>query len=128
MLEQGTSMATPHAAGIVTLWMQAKPTLTVNEIKEIMKETCVNDDFTTVAKIPSGNKVQAGLGKIDCLAGLKKITGTTGIETIEAGGHREATPATMYGVDAPVYNMMGQRVDKSQKGLVIYKGRKFVNK
>ena len=43
VLEQGTSMATPHAAGIVTLWMQAKPTLTVNEIKEIMKETCVNE-------------------------------------------------------------------------------------
>jgi len=31
-------------------------------------------------------------------------------------------------VDAPVYNMMGQRVNKSQKGLVIYKGRKYVNK
>ena len=43
-------------------------------------------------------------------------------------GRREATPATMYSVDAPVYNMMGQRVDKSQKGLVIYKGRKYVNK
>ena len=129
VLEQGTSMATPHAAGIVTLWMQAKPMLTVNEIKEIMKETCVNDEFTTtVAKIPSGNKVQAGLGKIDCLAGLKKILNTTGIEAIEAGGHREATPSTMYSVDAPVYNMMGQRVDKSQKGLVIYKGRKYVNK
>ena len=41
---------------------------------------------------------------------------------------REATPSTMYSVDAPVYNMMGQRVDKSQKGLVIYKGRKYVNK
>lgn len=50
------------------------------------------------------------------------------IETMEAGGHREATPATMYSVDAPVYNMMGQRVNKSQKGLVIYKGRKYVNK
>jgi hypothetical protein len=62
------------------------------------------------------------------LTGLKKILGITGIETIEASGHREATPATMYRVDAPVYNMMGQRVDKSQKGLVIYKGRKYVNK
>ena len=28
----GTSMSTPHVAGIITLWMQAKPTLTVNEI------------------------------------------------------------------------------------------------
>ncbi len=122
-------MSCPHAAGVVTLWMQAKPTLTSKEIQEIMKVTSVNDEFTTnVAKIPSKNKVQAGFGKIDCLAGLKKILNITGIETIEAGGHREATPATMYRVDAPVYNMMGQRVDKSQKGLVIYKGRKYVNK
>ena len=128
-LEQGTSMSTPHTAGIVALWMQAKPTLTVNEIKEIMKATCVNDDFTTdVTMIPSGKTIQAGYGKINCLAGLKMITGTTGIETVEADGHREATPATMYSVDAPVYNMMGQRIDKNTRGLVIYKGRKYVNR
>ena len=126
---QGTSMSTPVVTGIVALWMQAKPTLTVNEILDVLKKTCVNDEWTTdVTKIPSGDKVQAGWGKIACLAGLKEILGTTGIETIGMDGHREATPATMYSVDAPVYNMMGQRVDKSQKGLVIYKGRKYVNK
>ena len=94
--------------------------LTTNEILSVLKKTCVNDEFTTnVALIPSGNKVQAGWGKIDCLAGLKEILGTTGIETISMDGHREATPSTMYSVDAPVYNMMGQRVSMSQKGLVI---------
>lgn len=129
ILEQGTSMACPHAAGIVALWMQAKPTLTVNDIKNILKETCVNDTWTTdLTYIPSGNKIQAGYGKIDALAGLKKILGTDGIEVIGADGRREATPATMYSVDAPVYNMMGQQVDKSHKGLVIYKGRKYVSK
>ena len=129
VLEQGTSMATPVTTGIVALWLQANPKLTVNDILSVMKKTCVNDDFTTnVALIPSGNKVQAGWGKIDCLAGLKAILGTTDIESISIDGHREATPSTMYNVDAPVYNMMGQRVDKSQKGLVIYKGRKYVNR
>jgi len=129
MLEQGTSMACPHAAGIVALWMQAKPTLTVNEIKDILKTTSVNDTWTTdVANIPSGNKIQAGYGKIDALAGLKKILGIDGIETISIDGHREATPATMYSVDAPVYNMQGQRVSKNHKGLVIYKGRVYLNK
>ena len=129
VLEQGTSMATPVTTGIVALWLQANPKLTVNDILSVMKKTCVNDDFTTnVALIPSGNKVQAGWGKIDCLAGLKTILGTTGIESISMDGHREATPSTMYSVDAPVYNMMGQRVDKSQKGLIIYKGRKYVNR
>ena len=129
ILEQGTSMSCPHAAGIIALWLQAKPTLTVNEIKSVLKETCVNDTWTTdVANIPSGNKIQAGYGKIDAVAGLKKILGTTAIDAVTIDGHRQATPATMYSVDAPVYNMMGQRVDKAQKGLVIYKGRKYVNK
>ena len=128
VLEQGTSMSTPHAAGIVALWMQANPQLTVNDIKKVLQETCRNDEFTTdVTKIPSGNLVQAGLGKIDAVAGLKKILNITAIETIEAGGHREATPATMYSVDAPVYNMMGQRVNKNTRGLVVYKGRKYMN-
>jgi hypothetical protein len=94
-----------------------------------LKETCVNDTWTTdVANIPSGNKIQAGYGKIDALAGLKKILNTSAIDAVTIDGQRQATPATMYSVDAPVYNMMGQRVDKAQKGLVIYKGRKYVNK
>lgn len=122
-------MSCPQVAGIVALWMQAKPTLTADDIKDIMKQTCLNDEFTTnTAKIPSGNKIQAGFGKIDCLASLKQILGTTDIETVGLDGRREATPATMYSVDAPVYNMMGQQVDKSQKGIVIYKGRKYLNK
>ena len=126
--DAGTSMSCPHVAGIVALWMQAKPTLTVNEIKNVLQETCIKDEFVTnAAKIPSGNTIQAGYGKIDALAGLKKILGSTGIETVGADGRREATPSTMYSVDAPVYNMMGQQVDKSHRGLVIYKGRKYFN-
>ena len=128
VLEQGTSMSTPHAAGIIALWMQADPTLTTNNILEVLQATCRNDEFTTDAtKIPSGNRVQAGLGKIDAVAGLQKILKTTAIETVEAGDHREGTPATMYRVDAPVYNMMGQRVNKNTRGLVIYKGKKYFN-
>ena len=129
MLMQGTSMSCPHAAGIIALWLQAKPTLTVNEIKSVLKETCVNDSWTTnVANIPSGNKIQAGYGKIDAIAGLKKIRNTSAIDVVPIDGHRQATPATMYSVDAPVYNMMGQQVDKSHRGFVIYKGRKYLNK
>ena len=128
-LEQGTSMSCPHAAGIIALWLQAKPTLTVNEIKSVLKETCVNDTWTTdVANIPSGNKIQAGYGKIDAVAGLKKILNTSAIDIVPVDGKRQATPATMYSVDAPVYNMMGQQVDKSHRGFVIYKGRKYLNK
>lgn len=125
----GTSMSSPHTAGIIALWLQANPQLTEQEAVEIIKQTSVKDDFVTdVTKIPSHNLVQAGNGKIDALAGLKKILNLTKIETIGRDGRREATPSTMYSVDAPVYNMMGQRVNKNTRGLVIYKGRKYVNK
>ena len=126
---QGTSMSTPVVTGIVALWMQADPKLTVNRIKEIMKETCDNDQWTTdVAFIPSGHKEQAGYGKVNCLKGLKKILGTTPVEAISIDGHRGATPATMYSVDALVYNLNGQRVNKNHRGLVVYKGRVYINK
>ena len=123
-------MSAPVVSGIIALWMQANPELTVNEIVNIIKETSDNDDWTTnVEKIPSKNKVQAGCGKINCLKGLQKIVGVdTAIETISADGHREAIPATMYDVDAPVYNLQGRQVDKSYRGLVIYKGRIYLNK
>ena len=128
--DRGTSMAAPMVTGIVALWMQANPQLSVKDIREVMRQTCQNDEWTTdPAKIPSHNRLQAGYGKIDALEGLRYILGTaTTIETVADGHHREATPATMYRVDAPVYNIMGQRVDKAQRGIVVYKGRKYLNK
>ena len=130
LFTQGTSMSAPVVTGIIALWMQANPELTVNEIINIIKETSDNDEWTTnMEKIPSKNKVQAGCGKINCLKGLQKIVGIdTAIETISADGHREAIPATMYDIDAPVYNLQGRQVDKSYRGLVIYKGRIYLNK
>ena len=120
-------MSAPVTSGVVALWMQANPQLTALQIMDIMKETCDNDEWTTdVSKIPSHNKVQAGFGKLNCLKGLKKILNSTAVAPVELGAQRHATPATMYSVDAPVYNTMGQQVDKSHKGLVIYKGKKYL--
>ena len=128
LFTQGTSMSAPVVTGIIALWMQANPELTANEIINIIKETSDNDSWTTnVENIPSHNKVQAGYGKINCLKGLKHITGATAIEAISADGHRQATPASMHNVDAPIYNMKGQQVDKSYRGLVIYKRRIYLN-
>lgn len=77
---EGTSMATPTAAGIVALWLQASmdanaahKNLTVNDVKEIMKQTAITDAFTTTG----ANASHFGNGKIDALAGIKYILGDT---------------------------------------------------
>ncbi|MBO4870916.1 MAG: S8 family serine peptidase [Muribaculaceae bacterium] len=77
---EGTSMATPAAAGIVALWLQAANTdagkvkypngLTINDVKEIMKETAITDSYTNGA-----HASHFGHGKIDALAGIKYIIG-----------------------------------------------------
>ncbi|MBO7608719.1 MAG: S8 family serine peptidase [Muribaculaceae bacterium] len=76
---QGTSMATPTAAGIVALWLQAANTaegkvnypngLTVNNVKTIMKETAIHDSYTDTG----ANASHFGNGKIDALAGIEYI-------------------------------------------------------
>ena len=70
---QGTSMATPTAAGIVAVWLQvAKENdieLTLTDIKTIMKESAIQDTYATTGS----NHTHFGNGKIDCLAGIKYI-------------------------------------------------------
>ena len=74
---EGTSMATPVAAGIVALWLQAAneagKSLTSDDIKTIMKETAINDSYTT----SGANASHFGNGKIDALAGIQQILGST---------------------------------------------------
>ena len=65
----GTSMASPTVAGIIALWLQADPTLSVRQIKEIIAETAIKDRFTTGSK---GTHFGPN-GKIDALAGLQLI-------------------------------------------------------
>ena len=76
---EGTSMATPVAAGIVALWLQAsmdenaqRKNLTVNDVKEIMETTAINDTYTTTG----ANASHFGKGKIDALAGIQYILST----------------------------------------------------
>lgn len=64
----GTSMATPCVAGITALWLQAKPTLSPDEVKEVMQETAIKDSYVTGTYAS-----HFGQGKIDALAGIKYI-------------------------------------------------------
>ena len=69
----GTSMATPTAAGVVVLYLQADPTLDVDRVKEVIAETA------TAYPSSSTSPVKArGHGIINALAGIEYILNNQG--------------------------------------------------
>ena len=85
----GTSMATPYMSGVCALWLEADPTLSHTQIREIAQKTALSDGFCTTnnhyAKAGDGN--QAGSGKVDAFKGLKLILNNkaSGLAKIEKG-------------------------------------------
>ena len=114
--ENGTSMACPHVAGIIALWLQAKPGLTFEQVKDVLKNACDNDEFT--AKTP----IRWGYGKINAQKGLNYILNLTpsGIEEVKS-----AVPQTQ---DSKIYNLQGRQVTNPTHGIYIVGGRKVVMK
>lgn len=78
---QGTSMATPIAAGIGALWLQANPNLTAADIKDIVKQTAVTDSYVT--STAEDRRVAWGAGKIDALAGIKAAINWAGVADVK---------------------------------------------
>ena len=76
----GTSMATPTTTGIMALWLQANPELTANDIKQVFSQTAVRDSYVTGTNGAHFGKY----GKLDALAGLKKIAPCEDVPTITA--------------------------------------------
>jgi minor extracellular serine protease Vpr len=73
----GTSMSSPMVSGIVALLLQVNPGLTPPQIKKILTETAIKDNFTT--QTPNPNRW--GSGKINAYAAIQKALVTTGIPT-----------------------------------------------
>ena len=64
----GTSMATPHVAGIVALMLEANPHLTPAQVKDILRRTATNMS----ARLPW----EAGAGYINAYAAVAEASGT----------------------------------------------------
>jgi serine protease AprX len=73
----GTSMATPHAAGIVALMLEAKPELSPDEIKQLLQDTATN--------MPGYETWEVGTGYINAYAALDSVLfGTNYGSTVNA--------------------------------------------
>lgn len=117
LMLSGTSMAAPVMTGIVALWLQAKPTLTHDEIIATLSRTCKKPDPKQT--YPNNGY---GYGEVDAYAGLLDILGvTTSIPTLPqtlAGVTLQGHTLRIEGITEPttvnVYTLNGQRVFTTQ--------------
>jgi serine protease len=80
-LLQGTSMASPHVAGVISLMVGLNPSLTASEIITILRNTA---DPLTPAACKRDTGRDCGPGLIDAFAALKAVS--SGGTTASAGG------------------------------------------
>lgn len=112
---RGTSMSCPVTAGIIALWLQAYPNLSVSEIRDVIEHTSIYPP--EVSDIPTE---QLGYGYIQAASGLQYIqakyrTTKTDFPT-DISGQTSTT----------LYNLTGQKVNDHYKGLVIKNRRKVL--
>ncbi|MCI0699249.1 S8 family serine peptidase [candidate division KSB1 bacterium] len=72
----GTSMSSPHVAGVVALMLQAAPTLTYEKVLKILQETARVDQQT--GSVPNN---LFGAGRLDALAAVRRAVGEIGAPT-----------------------------------------------
>ena len=65
---EGTSMAAPVVTGILATWLQARPTLTPEQVREVFAKSAKTDSYT--GSIAGTGNNQWGYGKIDAYNGL----------------------------------------------------------
>lgn len=97
-VNSGTSQAAPVVTGVVALWLQENPTLTPDQVREVIMNTSTH----TVSGIAYPNN-EYGYGLINAEAGVEYIrthftTGIHGVETVDAN-----TADT-------IYSISGQRI------------------
>jgi subtilisin family serine protease len=124
---QGTSMAAPMVTGIIALWLQANPNLTVAQIKTILQNTADTDSFTgTGSAIPNNTW---GRGKIDAYGGIQYINQFLNVDTFDTTNNFIVYPnptsskifitSKEYVSSYEIYNTLGQKVKEGSFNAVL---------
>ena len=107
----GTSMAAPHVAGVIAMLLEAKPELSFEEVRDIIRSTATP---MTKADGSAYAEWEAGAGYIDALGAVAKVldrpkptvggpvqvlpgAGTTTVATYQGAGGLLTTPALCFG-------------------------------
>ncbi|MBK9417538.1 MAG: S8 family peptidase [Flavobacteriales bacterium] len=77
----GTSMSSPAVAGIAALVLQADPSLTSAEVKDILMSTAREDAYTGV--IPEEGSVRWGQGKVNAYRAVRQALGITEVVEVQ---------------------------------------------
>lgn len=111
----GTSMSCPAVSGIIALWLQADPTLGLEEIKDVLAHTSRNDEFT------AADPIRWGYGKIDAAAGLEYILQhTSDITEVPNEQPSQVENSLWYDITGRTY-----RTKPTTPGIYIHAGQKI---
>lgn len=92
-MNEGTSMAAPHVTGTIALMLQARPTLTPEDVRDILSRSSDHDQFTSRVydnAADSEPRYWWGFGKLNVCAAL----GATGSNTSGVAGPVVITPTS----------------------------------
>ena len=97
-------MSAPVVAGTIALWLQAKPSLTYEDVREIFSRTCRHPEESLT--YPNNTY---GYGEIDAYRGLLDVLGLTRIEDISL---RQTSAVRVY----PAHGGIRLVLDKAPSG------------
>lgn len=116
--DSGTSMASPVVGGAIALWLQACPSLSPEQVMDVLAHTCRRPD----ASLDYPNNTY-GHGEIDVHRGLLRVLKLDGIEAISpsppsaatvrpcSGGlHLSFARVPVHAVELSVYSTSGQKL------------------